>query len=400
MTDDVKNKTPENTAIIDATTGRPISNSRRRFLANTGMFSAGLMGSAFLAACSDNDANVALAQNNDDNDGGDNDPNVITINGPSDQAVLNFALNLEYLEAEYYLRALTGSGLQDGDISGNGTPGAVTGGSQVDFSGESLIGRYAAEITKDELDHVQFLRSALGSSGRVARPAINLQSSFTAAASAALGTAGITTSDGFVFDPFSSPTAFLLGAFIFEDVGVTAYKGGAQFIRNRDYLTAAAGILSVEAYHAGLIRTILTARADEQITIDGNDLTIGAVVDAISNARDSLDGDDDLDQGITGADGDDDDSNNLDSVSIYGMNYDSTNIVPTGAGGITFSRTPQQVHNIVYLTPMAVSPSMGSIPAVSFFPMGTNGTLTESGANSAMDAGMDDMSDDSDSSDT
>jgi len=389
MTDDVKDKNLENSAIIDATTGRPISNSRRRFLTNTGMFSAGLMGSAFLAACSDNDNNVAVAQDNDNDD-----PNVVVINGPSDQAVLNFALNLEYLEAEFYLRALTGSGLQNGDIGGTGTPGNVTvkNNPQVQFSNsddDQLIRKYAGEIAKDELEHVKFLRGALnmnGGNNAVARPEINLQTSFTAAAKAALMGAGITPSEDFTFDPFGSPLAFLLGAFIFEDVGVTAYKGGAQFLRNRDYLTAAAGILSVEAYHAGLIRTILTARGDETaLTVNGNDLTVEQVVNAISGARDSLDGDTDLDQGITGTDDGSDDGNDLETVEIYGTSYPSSNIVPTDSMGVAFSRTPQQVLNIVYLTPMAVGPDMGTVPDASFFPMGANGTLTTSGANSAMD---------------
>lgn len=352
--------------IIDATTGRPISNSRRRFLANSGMYTAGLVGSALLGACSDND-NDAIA------DDGDNDANTIVINGPSDQAVLNFALNLEYLEAEFYLRALTGDGLQDSDISGTGNAGSVTGGAKVDFSGEALIGRYAAEIAADELHHVQFLRSAL-KDGKVARPAINLQSSFQAAASAAFSGAGVTPPDGFTFNPFASPLQFLLGAFIFEDVGVTAYKGGAQFIRNRDYLTAAAGILSVEGYHAGLVRTLLTGMEDQVVFQDqgsGNDVTVGAIVNAISDARDSLDGDSDDDQGISGDD--------YDAITIYGTDYDASNIVPTDDNGLTFSRTPQQVHNVVYLTPNAVGPSEGDVPDAAFFPDGTNGTLTKSG---------------------
>lgn len=356
--------------IISGSTGKPISNSRRRFLTNAGMFSAGLVGSSLLAACSDNDG-FANAQTDN---GGNND---LFANAPSDAAVLQFALNLEYLEAEYYLGAVTGSGLQASDTSGSegGMPaGTVTFPQQgaVNFGSEGLIGRYAAEIASDELDHVQFLRAGLSQAGGlIARPTINLSTSFDFAATAALRGAGVIGNDATAtFNPYASPLGFLIGAFIFEDVGVTAYKGGAQFLRNRDFLTAAAGILSVEGYHAGLVRTILTARAEDGETVTFNtsegDQTVplGAVINAISGARDSLDGDDDLDQGITG--------DGVNSVSIYGTNYDATNIVPTDGNGITFSRTPAQIHNIAYLTPNSVSPMANNVPSTSFFPEGTN----------------------------
>lgn len=252
---------------------------------------------------------------------------------PSDGAILNFALNLEYLEAEFYLRAVTGRGLDDGLTDGKGKRGGVTGGGEVPFKPGSLIGKYAKEIAADEESHVKFLRTALGGAA-VSRPQIDLEASFTAAARAAGLIKG-----GQKFNPFADETSFLLGAFIFEDVGVTAYKGAAPLIDNKTYLEAAAGILAVEAYHAGIIRTTLYA------------LGLQEPAQAISDARDSLDGPADLDQGIG--------------------TKSTANLVPTDGNGIAFSRSAGQVLNIAYLTPKAVRSG-------GFFPEGVNGDINTS----------------------
>ena len=253
-------------------------------------------------------------------------------NSVSDGAVLNFALNLEYLEAEFYHRAVYGTGLPERLTTGKGTRGGVTGGRKVHFKTKHLES-YAREIAGDEYNHVAFLRGALGSAA-VARPAISLDAAFAAAAQAA----GL----GKGFDPYANETNFLLAAFVFEDVGVTAYKGAAPLITNKVYLEAAAGILSVEAYHAGTIRSALYQ------------MGAGAqhAANAISDARDSLDGKKDDDQHIT-------------------MHGSQANIVPADHNGITYSRTPGQVLNVVYLTPKAATKG-------GFFPKGVNGAVNTS----------------------
>lgn len=261
---------------------------------------------------------------------------------PTDGDVLNFALNLEYLEAQFYAFAVNGTGLAASDQTGTGTQGAVTGGRQVNFT-DPVVAQYAREIAADEVAHVKFLRAQLGASA-VAQPAIDIGSSPTGAFSSAARAAGLIGARQ-SFDPYASDENFLLAAFIFEDVGVTAYKGAAPLVSNKTYLEAAAGILAVEAYHAAIIRTTLYGKG-----IDTPSLRTSA--DKISDARDSLDGSSDLDQGISPVN-------------------DVSNIVPLDANGIAYSRSTAQVLKIAYLNP-------GSVSAGGFFPAGVNGTIKTS----------------------
>jgi len=303
----------------------PQTEARRNFLKKASAISAALVGGGFLSGSS-------TAKAAETTTFGTKGHKVVV----NDVDILNFALNLEYLEAEFYLRATTGVGLADDEVSGTGTLGQVTGGTQVPFS-DAVISQYATEIATDEHNHVLFLRDALGKKA-VARPTIDLETSFTNAAIAA----GVISS-GQTFTPFDNDDDFLLGAFIFEDVGVTAYHGAAPFISKSAYLSAAAGILAVEAYHASEIRTLLFGMGQTDPTL----ITIANKISALRAAADGSGGDG-HDQGITNSDG-------------------TANIVPTDSNSIAFARTFDEVLNIVYL-------GSASTPG-GFFPNGTNGPI-------------------------
>jgi hypothetical protein len=180
----------------------------------------------------------------------------------------------------------------------------------------------------------------------VAQPAIDIGSDPNGAFSTAARAAGL-IGPGESFDPYANDENFLLGAFIFEDVGVTAYKGAAPLLANKTFTEAAAGILAVEAYHAAIVRTTLFRKG----------IQTPALIDAtekISDARDSLDNPIDDDQG----------------VAPIG---NASNIVPVDANGLVFGRTTGDVLNIVYLNP-------GAVPKGGFFPNGVNGNITVSSA--------------------
>jgi hypothetical protein len=186
--------------------GERRASARRNFLKNVGLASAGIAAGAIIQGCSN--GSTAQAQSVPETD------------------VLNFALNLEYLEAEFYSKTVNGVYL---DSSVTGGASTATGGAKVTFT-DSATAAIAAEIAKDEALHVKYLRTALGGMA-VAEPVINLD---------ALGV-------------INTQPLFLLASRALEDTGVSAYAGAATLLTGNN-LQAAAQILATEAYHAGNIR--------------------------------------------------------------------------------------------------------------------------------------------------
>ena len=144
---------------------------------------------------------------------------------------LQLALTLEYLEDEYYRIGLA-------------TAGLIPSGDRTVFS----------QISKHETAHVSFLKSALTSLGTA--PAAKPTFDFTA---------------GGNFTPFTNYQQFLTLAQAFEDTGVRAYKGQAgNVMSNKDVLTAALQIHSVEARHASEVRRMRGNKGWIELANGGN----------------------------------------------------------------------------------------------------------------------------------
>jgi hypothetical protein len=296
------------------------------------VMSAGLMG-AGLAGCANLiPQNVGLALL----------PNPLT-----DPCVFNFALNLEYMEAEYYNRGLHGVGLPAEMVGPN--PGPVLGGRRVEFR-SSWLRELFGEIAANETAHVRFIRQTISASPLVEinRPAIDLQNSFRM-----LGQqAGL----GPDFDPFRDEESFLLGAFIFEDVGVTAYAGGADLIADDDSIEAAAGILATEAYHAGAIRASIAEMGGRMV----------AAADGISRARAAAESPNNVRPNRTSV------RTTLvkeQPISAGEVFPGEVVISPTDPQGRSFPRPPQDVLNIVFMNPDPDARRGG------FFPQGVQGVV-------------------------
>lgn len=211
--------------------------SRRDFAKKMGLTTASVVGASVLGGVL-----KASAQ--------DSSP-AATSSAITDADILNFALNLEYLEAEFYTVAVTGKNLvESGILTSGDETGPTTGGSAVNFGSSPQIKMIAQQILNDEQNHVKFLRSALGSSA-VKKPTINLNA----------------TGKG-----FGSYQEFLELARDFEDTGVSAYGGAAPLIKNATYLAAAARIALTEAEHSGVIRLKMVLTGLQEPKTDSQDV--------------------------------------------------------------------------------------------------------------------------------
>ncbi|HVA64365.1 MAG TPA: ferritin-like domain-containing protein [Terriglobales bacterium] len=165
----------------------------------------------------------------------------------SDTDLLNFALNLAYLKAQFYAFATTGKGI-DPKLQGT-NPGKTVGGALVTFDNTSNTSTLAAALAADDLAHVQALQTAAAGAA-VVMPALALN------AVVAMG----------------AQTDFLQVARTLEDITVSAYAAMAPLMQTKDDFNLAAQLLATEAQHAGAVRKLCVEQGVVSAAIDKSDI--------------------------------------------------------------------------------------------------------------------------------
>lgn len=178
------------------------ASSRKRFLSMVGGAGAAGALAMFMAACGDDEEEGESAQTAEDK----------KKHGGHDLEIVNYALTLEYLEADFYDKVLQS--------------GVVT---------DKKIAEMAKEIGQNEQEHVDAL---VATAKQLGTPAKKPKTDFQA-----------------VID--GGPEKILETAATVENLGAAAYLGQAGRIKSKEILAAALSIHTVEGRHAAALNTLV-----------------------------------------------------------------------------------------------------------------------------------------------
>ena len=240
---------------------------------------------------------------------------------PGDVSTLNVALNLNYLEAQFYSFASSGAGLSQALLTGVGAAGAVQPGRRVAFADTALAG-YAAELASDAASQITSLRTLLGSNA-AAQPALDISADADGAFSTLARLAGVASETG-AFDPYLNDQNFALAAYMFEDVCAAGYRAALSLVTEAASSAQISNLLAAATYRAGLIRTTLNTMVLTTPSLKSDTA-------AIATAQANLDG-------TSGAGA---------GLSLKGGAL--LNIEDASGQAITFNRSIGQVTAVLYL---------------------------------------------------
>eukprot|EP00250_Pteridium_aquilinum_P023293 c26590_g1_i1 orf=159-1148(-) len=264
----------------------------------------------------------------------------------ADADLILVALNLEYLEAEFFLFGATGAGLDRfaPQLAAGGP--APIGAQQANL--DALTKDIVYQFGLQEVGHLRAIKETIPD----AFPRVQLDLSkktFAATMEAALGRLSSP------FDAYANSLNYLLASYLIPYVGLTGYVGASPQLQSTRAKRLVAGLLAVESGQDAVIRTLLYEKKDQEV-FPG--LTVGQITAKLSDLRNKLGHSGIVDEGVV-------------VPKCLGAEGKTTgNSLSADQNSVGYARTPEEIFSIVYGTGNASKPG-------GFYPNGGKGTYAE-----------------------
>ncbi|KAI5659090.1 hypothetical protein M9H77_27883 [Catharanthus roseus] len=259
--------------------------------------------------------------------------------------LLQFPVNLEFLEAEWFLWGGLGHGLDVAlpELTGGGPPPIGVKKANLD----PLVTKIVVEFAYQEVGHLRALKDTVG---LFPRPQLDLSASnFATVINLALNKTLEPP-----FDPYSSSLAYMLASYAVPYVGLVGYVGTNPHLKGYKSKRLLAGLLGVESGQDAVIRTYLYERAEQ--VVEPYNVTVAEITTGISLLRNKLAGCGNKDEGV------------MVPLELGAENKTTSNVLSANAYSISYDRTQAEILRIIYGTGKEDVPGL-------FYPKGGNGKI-------------------------
>lgn len=279
---------------------------------------------------------------------------IVSSTPKSDVDLLEFPLNLEYLEAEFFLFGATGHGLEavDPELAQGGPPSIGGKKANLDTLTRDIILQFALQ----EVGHLRAIKSTVKG---FPRPLLNIsKESFAQVMNNAFGQPLHPP-----FDPYANSINYLLASYLIPYVGLTGYVGANPELQNATSRKLVAGLLGVESGQDAVIRAMLYER--REMKVKPYAVSVAEFTNRISMLRNKLGKKGLKDEG-------------LEVPRLEGPEGKvSGNVLAGDKDSLSYARTPVEILRIIY------GGGDEHVPG-GFFPKGAHGRIARSYLKSAV----------------
>ncbi|KAF9666638.1 hypothetical protein SADUNF_Sadunf16G0249700 [Salix dunnii] len=262
--------------------------------------------------------------------------------------LVQFPLNLEFLEAEFFLNSALGHGLDaiEPAFAAGGPPPIGAQKANLD----PVTRRIIEEFGYQEVGHLRAIITAVGG---IPRPLYDLSpQTFAQLFDKAVG-----YKLNPPFNPYSNTVNYLLASYAIPYVGLVGYVGTIPYLANYTSRALVASLLGVESGQDAVIRTLLYEKAYEKVW--PYNITVAEFTNAISSLRNELAMCGIRDEGL------------IVPLRLGAENRTESNILSADSNSLSYARTQPQVLRIIYGTGSEYRPG-------GFLPRGGNGKIARS----------------------